>query len=74
MSKVPVCRAREVLGALRRLGFILDHQTGGHAILYKNGLPHPVTVPIHPGDLKSGTLRRIIKDAGLTIEQFRDAL
>ena len=70
MPKVPVCRAREALSALRRAGFILDHQTGSHAILYKQGHPNPVTVPVHPGDLKSGTLRHMIKDAGLSVEEF----
>lgn len=56
--------------ALRQAGFHLDHHTGSHAIFYKDGHPIPITVPSHPGDIKMGTLRRIIKDAGLTIEQF----
>ncbi|MFI5347794.1 MAG: type II toxin-antitoxin system HicA family toxin [Elusimicrobiota bacterium] len=74
MARPPVCRAREVLAALRRAGFLLHHQTGSHAILYKQGHPNPVTVPVHPGDLKPGTLRRIIQGAGLTIEEFRRLL
>jgi predicted RNA binding protein YcfA (HicA-like mRNA interferase family) len=74
LSKLPVCRAREVIAALRRAGFTVDHQTGSHAILYKPGHPNPVTVPMHSGDVKSGTLRRIVKDAGLTIDDFRDLL
>jgi predicted RNA binding protein YcfA (HicA-like mRNA interferase family) len=69
-----VCRAREALAALRRAGFVLDHQTGSHAILYKPGHPNPVTLPLHSGDIKTGTLRRIIKDAGLTIDEFRRLL
>jgi len=59
---------------LRRAGFVVDHHTGGHAILYKAGHPNPVTVPMHPGDIKSGTLRRIVRDAGLTVEEFRELL
>ncbi|MDE2142475.1 MAG: type II toxin-antitoxin system HicA family toxin [Elusimicrobia bacterium] len=74
MARPPVCRARQVLAALRRAGFLLHHQTGSHAILYKSGHPYPITVPVHPGDLKSGTLRRIIHDAGLTVEEFRRLL
>ena len=74
MAKLPVCRAREVIAALRQAGFTVDHQTGSHAILYKSGHPNPITVPMHSGDLKSGTLRRIVKDAGLTIDGFRDLL
>ena len=74
MSKLPVCRSREVLAALKRLGFEVDHHTGSHAILYKSGHPTPVTVPEHAGDMKTGTLRRIIKDAGFSVEEFRKAL
>ncbi|MFI5362955.1 MAG: type II toxin-antitoxin system HicA family toxin [Elusimicrobiota bacterium] len=71
---MPVCRAREVIAALRRAGFTVDRQSGSHAILYKPGHPNPVTVPIHSGDMKSGTLRRIVKDAGLAIDGFRGLL
>ena len=74
MARLPVCRSREAVAALRRAGFTVDHQTGSHAILYKPEHPNPVTVPIHSGDLKPGTLRRIIKDAGLTVEQFAGLL
>jgi len=74
LSRPPVCRAREALAALRKAGFVLDHQTGSHAILYKPGHPNPITLPMHSGDLKPGTLRRIIKDAGLTVDEFRRLL
>lgn len=70
MARLPVCKVREVLAALRNSGFIVDHHTGSHAILYKPGHPHPVTVPVHAGDMKPGTLRRIIKDAGLSVDAF----
>ncbi|MBI4248425.1 MAG: type II toxin-antitoxin system HicA family toxin [Elusimicrobia bacterium] len=70
MPKLPICRSREVIAALRRAGFRVDHHTGGHAILYRAGHPNPVTVPVHPRDLKIGTLHRIIKDAGLSKEEF----
>ena len=62
------------MAALRRDGFEIDHHTGSHAILYKAGHPNPVSVPEHSHDTKPGTLRRIIKDAGLTVEEFRRLL
>jgi len=74
LAKLPVCRAKEVVAALRQAGFSVDHQTGSHAILYRAGHPNPVTVPMHSGDMKSGTLRRIVKDAGLTVDGFRELL
>lgn len=70
MARLPVCKAREVVAGLRKAGFIVDHHTGSHAILYKPGHPTPVTVPLHGGDMKPGTLRRIIKDAGLSVDAF----
>jgi len=47
-----------------------DHQTGSHIILYKEGHPNPVSVPKHNKASKRGTLSRIIRDAGLTREEF----
>jgi len=62
------------MAALRRAGFRVDHYTGSHAIMYKEGHPHPISVPDHRGDIKPGTLRQIIKDAGLAIEDFIELL
>jgi len=74
MSKLPQVTARELLSVLRRVGFVDDHQTGSHLILR-----HPISrrravVPRHRGDIKSGTLRGILADAGLTPEQFHEML
>jgi len=62
--------AREAVAALRRTGFAVDHQTGSHIILRHTDPPHRrLTVPNHK-ELAKGTLRSIIRDAGLTVEQF----
>ena len=68
--RLPALRPRKVLKALRKAGFYEDHRTGSHVILYKEGHPNPVSVPWHSKALKRGTLFRIIKDAGLTPEEF----
>jgi len=70
MPKLPVLKPRKVITALRKVGFEIDHHTGGHAILYKAGHPNPVTIPVHAKDIKLGTLQSIIDQAGLTREQF----
>jgi predicted RNA binding protein YcfA (HicA-like mRNA interferase family) len=70
MPRLPVLKPRKVIAALRKAGFEIDHHTGGHAILYKEGHPNPITVPIHAKDIKLGTLQSIIDQAGLTREQF----
>jgi predicted RNA binding protein YcfA (HicA-like mRNA interferase family) len=75
-SHLPVATARQVLSALQRAGFIVDRVRGSHYLLAHPGNPaRAVTVPFHGAkDLKPGTLRSIIRQAGLTVEQFRDLL
>ena len=58
----------EVIKALERAGFILVRQKGSHRIYVKNRLG--VTVPYHNKDLKPKTLKHIIKQSGLEIEEF----
>ncbi len=61
----------EVVKALRRLGFTEIRQTGSHRILRREA--RTIVVPMHK-PLKPGTLRGIIEQAGLTLEEFCDAL
>ena len=70
MPKIPPHKPNEVIRKLKKVGFYIDHQTGGHAILYKEGHPFPVPVPTHNKDLKKGTLHGIIHRADLTPEEF----
>jgi len=60
---------REVRAALERAGFVFRRQTGSHMMLRRDQPYARVVVPDHR-QLRSGTLRRIIADAGLTVEQF----
>jgi predicted RNA binding protein YcfA (HicA-like mRNA interferase family) len=61
--------AREVLAKLLRAGFVEARQTGSHKVLR-----HPdgrqTYVAMHPGTLPTGTFRKILKQAGLSEEQF----
>ncbi|MGD0139389.1 MAG: type II toxin-antitoxin system HicA family toxin [Tepidisphaeraceae bacterium] len=70
MAKLPTdLSGREVRSALERAGFVLRRQSGSHMIL-RRGEPYArAVVPDHK-QIRSGTLRRIITDAGLTVEQF----
>ena len=72
MSRLPVQDARWVLAALKRASFHVYRITGSHYHLIPEGRTYPlVTVPFHTGDLKPGTLRAIIRQAGMTVEEFR---
>ena len=61
----------EAAKALRRLGFVEQRQTGSHLMLRKEG--RTVVVPQHK-PLKPGTLKGIIEQAGLTLDEFREQL
>lgn len=65
---LPVLKPKRVIRALERGGFAIHRTSGGHYILKKGSLR--VVVPYHNKDLKPGTLAAIIKQAGLTVEDF----
>ena len=70
MSKLPVVSGRDAVKALRRIGYEVDHQTGSHLILRRTAPPHRrLTVPDHR-ELAKGTLRAIIREAGLAVDEF----
>lgn len=74
MPRLPAVKSKKVISVLKKAGFRISHQTGSHVILDKPFHPLIITVPSHKRDLKKGTLRRIIKDAGLTVERFNKLL
>jgi predicted RNA binding protein YcfA (HicA-like mRNA interferase family) len=77
MTKLPVVKASECIRALQRAGFVIDRQKGSHVTLIRDeeNVPYArTTVPNHNKPLKPGTLRQIIKDAGLTVDDFVDLL
>ncbi len=68
MPKLFVLKSTLVAKALERAGFILARQNGSHRI-YKKEI-YAVTVPMHATDLKKGTLKNILKQAGMTAKEF----
>jgi len=70
-EKLPVLKAKEVVRALQRAGFYIHHQTGSHArLLHRVKTEVRVTVPIHSKDIPPSLLRRILKQAGLSEDEF----
>jgi len=65
---------RIVTRKLKRLGFAFDRQAAGsHEIWYNRSSNRYTTIPNHPGALPEGTLRAILKEAGVTPEEFLKA-
>jgi predicted RNA binding protein YcfA (HicA-like mRNA interferase family) len=70
-ERLPVVTAREAIRALERASFVVSRQAGSHCrLIHANDPARKVTVPVHGGDLKRGTLRAIIAQAGLTVGEF----
>lgn len=70
MSVLPRVSGREVVVALARLGYEKDRQKGSHIVLRQATHPHRrLVVPDHK-EVAKGTLRAIIKQTGLTVEEF----
>ena len=72
MTKLPPLTPREVIHKLKRAGFVFDRQAkGSHEIWFNPVTRRRVTVPNHPGvEIAKGTLAAIVKESGLTIEEF----
>ena len=68
--KLPVLKATELIRALEKAGFQVIRQKGSHMRMkHPNG--RVVTVPVHPGqDVGRGLLRKVLRDAELTRDEF----
>jgi predicted RNA binding protein YcfA (HicA-like mRNA interferase family) len=69
MGKLPVISGDQARRSLERAGWVFQRQTGSHQILTKPSYIVTIAIPRHR-ELPAGTLRRIIRDAGLTVEEF----
>ncbi len=70
MSRLPVISGKDAVAAFAKIGYRFNHQTGSHVILRRETPPHRhLSIPNHR-ELAKGTLRGLIRDAGLTVEEF----
>jgi predicted RNA binding protein YcfA (HicA-like mRNA interferase family) len=74
LTRLPRVSAREVVKALRQIGYDFDHQRGSHIVLRHLDPPHRrVTVPDY-AEIAKGTLRAIIRQVGMTTDEFMKLL
>ena len=71
MPKLPIVSGSEVIRALQRLGFIVIRQRGSHIILRRGS--QGCVVPDHR-EVKTGTLAGLLKQAGVSVDEFIHAL
>lgn len=68
--KLPVASAKDVVRVAERLGFVFRRQSGSHAIYVRQSDHARVVIPMHKGELKRKTLRGIVQDLKITLEEF----
>jgi len=73
MAKLPIVSGLQAVKAFSRLGWSIARQTGSHLIMERVGNELVLSIP-QRAELKRGLLRQLINDAGLTVDQFLDAL
>ena len=74
MTKLPTdLSGRELVKALQRVGFVVQRQRGSHILLLRQSPHARVTVPDHKC-LRAGTLRNILHETNLTVEQLLELL
>ena len=69
MSFLPSVSGRKVVRAFAELGWQVARQRGSHIVLVKEGHPATLSVPDHK-EVAKGTLRSLIRAAGITVDEF----
>jgi predicted RNA binding protein YcfA (HicA-like mRNA interferase family) len=68
--KLPAASAKELVRVAEKLGFVFRRQSGSHAIYVRASDQARVVIPMHRGELKRKTLRGLIQDLKISVEEF----
>ncbi len=70
-NRIPTLKPKEVIRIFKKLGFYTKRKKGSHVIMVRDDdSVHQPVIPLHRKDLTRATLRSIIRQAGLTLEEF----
>jgi predicted RNA binding protein YcfA (HicA-like mRNA interferase family) len=73
MGKLSNISGKDAVRAFEKVGWTTRGQVGSHRVLTKSGVAANLTVPMHT-ELAQGTLRGLLKVAGLSVDEFRSLL
>jgi predicted RNA binding protein YcfA (HicA-like mRNA interferase family) len=74
MGRLAGFNYREVAGRLRAFGFAFDRQgPGSHEVWRHSASGRKVTLPHHARDMAEGTLRAVLREAGISVDDFLNA-
>ena len=69
MPSLPVISGRKTVRAFEKLGWQIARQRGSHIIMVKDGEMTTLSIPDHK-EIAKGTLRSLIRSAGITVDEF----
>ena len=72
--RLPTATAKDLARVAEQLGFVFRRQSGSHAIYVRASDNARVVIPMHRGELKRKTLRAIIQDLKVSVEEFVNLL
>jgi predicted RNA binding protein YcfA (HicA-like mRNA interferase family) len=72
MTKLPVISGKKLIKVLTKMGYYIRDQKGSHVHL-RHPIRNPLTIPAHK-TIAKGTLKAILKEAGLTLDEFLEIL
>ncbi len=73
MPPLPVVSGKDAVKAFERAGWRVDRQRGSHVVILKPGHIASLSIPQHK-ELAPGTLRSLIRTAGISVEEFLSLL
>lgn len=74
MPKLPVLKPKQVLKKFETFGFVIDRQSGSHLVLYNQKTKRRAVIPLHVKDLPKGTLSAILRESGISRDEFLKCL
>lgn len=69
MRHLPIISGKGAVDTFKKIGWKVARREGSHIILTKVGMPVTLSVPDHR-EIRRGTMRSLIRKAGLTVEEF----
>ncbi|MBC8278109.1 MAG: type II toxin-antitoxin system HicA family toxin [FCB group bacterium] len=73
--RLPIIKPKVLIRALKRCGYIIDHQTGSHVFLKHPDNPTRIaTIPYHNRDLAKGTLKSILRQTEMSVDDLIELL
>ena len=74
MPKPPVVKPKEIIKALQKSGFVIDHISSRHYIMYNADKTLRVTIAYHNKPIKRKTVMSILKSAQISVEELKKLL